>query len=149
MPRTLVLTLATALLAATPGLAEMVTKPSAHSVTETADRLAAAVEGAGATLVARVPHAKAAASVDLDLPEAELLIFGNPKVGTPVMQQDLRAGLVLPLRVLVHADGNGGAAVTYATAETLFDGLSVDPASEAAQRINGALGKLTDAATGE
>ncbi|MEM9795635.1 MAG: DUF302 domain-containing protein [Pseudomonadota bacterium] len=141
-------TLTAALLLAAPVAAETVTKPSAHSVEETADRLAAAIEGAGATLVARVPHSNAAASVGLDLPGAELLIFGNPNVGTPIMQQDLRAGLVLPLRVLVHADGEG-AAVTYQTAETLFEGLEVDLSSEAAQRINGALGNLTDAAVGE
>ncbi|MEM7491232.1 MAG: DUF302 domain-containing protein [Pseudomonadota bacterium] len=142
-------TLAVFVLAATPALAETVTKPSAHSVAETADRLVAAVEGAGARVMARVPHSEGAASVDLELPEAELVIFGNPAVGTLIMQQDLRAGLILPLRVLVHADGAGGAAVTYQTAETMFDGLDVDTSSEAAQRINGALGNLTDAATEE
>ncbi|SFI54406.1 DUF302 domain-containing protein [Jannaschia pohangensis] len=140
--------LTAALVAASPSFAEMITKPSPHSVTETADRLAAAIEGAGATLVARVPHSAAAASVDMELPESILMIFGNPKVGTPVMQQDLRAGLTLPLRVLVHADGDG-AAVTYQTADDLFAGMDVDLGSEAAMTINGALGKLTDAAVAE
>ncbi len=136
-------------LTAMPAFAETVTKPSAHSVADTVDRLVAAVEGAGATVMARVPHSQGAASVDLELPESELVIFGNPRVGTLIMQQDLRAGVILPLRVLVHADGEGGAAVTYQTAESLFDGLDVDVTSEAAQRINGALGNLTDAATSE
>ncbi|MFO6466218.1 DUF302 domain-containing protein [Jannaschia sp. KMU-145] len=135
-------------LTAGPALAEMVTKPSPHSVAETADRLVAAAEGAGASIVARVPHTKAAASVDMELPEAELVIFGNPKAGTPVMQEDLRAGLVLPLRVLVHAAGDG-TAVTYQTAEDLFAGMDIDPAGEAAARIDGALGNLTDAAVAE
>ncbi|MEM7644584.1 MAG: DUF302 domain-containing protein [Pseudomonadota bacterium] len=134
-------------LTAAPALAETVTKPSAHSVSDTADRLVAAIEGAGATVMARVPHSEGAARVDLELPEAELVIFGNPAVGTLIMQQDLRAGVILPLRVLVHADGDGGAAVTYQTAETMFAGLNVDISSEPAQRINGALGNLTNAAT--
>ena len=137
--------LAALALTAAPALAETVTKHSPHPVAETADRLAAAIEAAGATLVARVPHSEAAAGVGMELPEAVLLIFGNPEVGTPVMQQDLRAGLVLPLRVLVHAHGDASG-VTYQTAETLFAGLDVDPASEAAGRIDGALGMLTDKA---
>ncbi|MEM8850460.1 MAG: DUF302 domain-containing protein [Pseudomonadota bacterium] len=134
---------------AAPAVAETVTKPSAHSVSETADRLVAAIEGVGARVMARVPHSEGAASVDLDLPESEVVIFGNPAVGTLIMQQDLRAGVILPLRVLIHDDGNGGAAVTYQTAESLFAGLDVDVSSEPAQRINGALGNLTDAATAE
>ncbi|KIT16848.1 DUF302 domain-containing protein [Jannaschia aquimarina] len=133
------------ILAGAPAMAEIVTKPSPHSVGETADRLVAAAEGAGATIVARVLHSQAAAGVDMELAEAELVIFGNPRAGTPVMQQDLRAGAVLPLRVLVHADGDA-AAVTYQSAESLFAGLDVDLSSEAAIRIDGALSTLTDAA---
>ncbi|MEM7711797.1 MAG: DUF302 domain-containing protein [Pseudomonadota bacterium] len=136
-------------LTAAPALAETVTKPSAHSVSNTAERLVEAIEGAGARVMARVPHSEGAASVDLDLPEAELVIFGNPAVGTLIMQQDLRAGVILPMRVLVHADGQGGAAVTYQTPESLFAGLDVDLSSEAVQRVAGALGNLTDAATTE
>ncbi|MEM8823991.1 MAG: DUF302 domain-containing protein [Pseudomonadota bacterium] len=146
MIRTAVAALA---LTVAPALAETVTKPSAHSVADTADRLVAAIEGVGARVMARVPHSEGAASVGLELPDAELVIFGNPAVGTLIMQQDLRAGLILPLRVLVHADGQGGAAVTYQTAETMFAALDVDVSSEAAQRVNGALGNLTDAATAE
>ena len=138
-----------AVLLAAPASGETVTKPSPVSVPETVERLVAAVEGAGASVVAQVPHSDAAASVDMDLPAATLVIFGNPEVGTPAMQQDLRAGLVLPLRVLVHDDGSGGTALTYQTAETLFSGMDVDLSSEAAQRIDGALGRLTDAAVGE
>lgn len=137
---------ALALAGATAAAAETVTKPSPVSVPETADRLVAAVEEAGAAVVARVDHADAAAGADLELPAATLLIFGNPAVGTPAMQEDLRAGLVLPLRVLVHDDGAGGTALTYQTAESLFAGMDVDPTGEAASRIDGALSRLTDAA---
>ena len=130
-----------------PVIADPVTKSSPNSVGDTVDRLVAAVEEAGAAVVARVDHSAAASGADMALPEATLVIFGNPAVGTPVMQEDLRAGLVLPLRVLVHADGEGGAALTYESAADLFAGLDVDPAGEAAARIDGALDRLTDAAT--
>jgi len=140
-------TLAAALIfAGGPAMAEMVTKPSPHSVTDTADRLVAAIEGAGAKVVARVDHSAAAGGVDMELPEATLVIFGNPKVGTPVMQQDLRAGLTLPLRVLIHAADGDGSALTYQGAGDLFAGMEVDAGSDAAKTIDGALGKLTDAA---
>ena len=147
MTRTIAMIAVTLAAFAAPAAAEMITKPSAYSVPETADRLADAIAGAGATVVARVPHSDAAASVDMALPASVLMIFGNPRVGTPVMQEDLRAGLVLPLRVLIHDDGDGDTAVTYATAATLFSGMDVDLDGDAATRIDGALAMLTDKAT--
>ena len=147
--RTLTAAAATAAaLASTPALAETISKPSPHSVSETADRLVAAVEEAGAAVIARVDHAGAARGADLELADSQLVIFGNPRVGTPAMQQDMRAGLTLPLRVLVYDTGEG-TAVLYHSAGTLFAGMDVDQESEAATRINGALTMLTDKAVAE
>ncbi|MEM9787490.1 MAG: DUF302 domain-containing protein [Pseudomonadota bacterium] len=131
---------------ATQAVAELVSKPSGKSVAETMDALEAAVTGAGATVFARIDHAEGAASVDLEMPAAQLLIFGNPRLGTPVMNMDIAAGLQLPLRVLVHETEDGGVAVSYETAETLLDGLSVDMRAEVIGRMNGALNMLTDKA---
>ncbi|GIT90636.1 hypothetical protein JANAI62_10910 [Jannaschia pagri] len=125
---------------------EAVTSP--HSVTETMDRLVAAVEGAGATVFARVDHGVGAASVEMDLPDAQLLVFGNPRIGSPIMQDDLRAGLVLPLRVLVH-EGEAGTVVTWQSPDEMFAGMDVDLDAKAVQMMQGALGKLTGAATSE
>ena len=144
MFRSLVATAATVL--ALPAGAESLASP--HSVAETMDRLVAAVEGAGATVMARVDHTEGARSVEMDLPEAQLLIFGNPKVGTPIMQQDLRAGLILPLRVLVH-EGDGGTMITWQSPEEMFAGLDVDPGSEPVKLAAGALEKLTAKAAEE
>lgn len=93
--------------------ADMIHKISPHSVEVTIDRLAAAVEAAGATVVARVNHAAAAASVDMQMRPTEVLIFGNPKLGTPAMQASQTAGLDLPLRVLAYRDAEGVVHVTY------------------------------------
>lgn len=119
-----------------------VIQKSAKSVTATMDALEAAVGAAGAKVIARVDHAKAAASVDLDLPEAQLLIFGNPLVGTPAMQADILAGLKLPLRVLVYA-GSDGTEIAYDGVDIMFAGLNIAQDAEFLQKISGALAKLT------
>jgi len=65
-----------------PAMAETITQTSPKSVVETMDALQAAVEGAGATVFARVDHGAGAIKVNMELPEAQLLIFGNPALGT-------------------------------------------------------------------
>lgn len=121
--------------------------PATGSVSETADRLVAAVEGAGAKVFARVPHSKGAMSVDMELQDAELVIFGNPALGTPALQADIRAGLVLPLRVLIH-DVDGQTTITYEDVDGLFDGLDVPADAPFRAKMTGALSKLTAAAAG-
>ncbi|MFQ6552485.1 DUF302 domain-containing protein [Aestuariibius insulae] len=125
------------------------TTPSSKSVTDTMDALVAAVEGAGATVFARVDHTAGAQSVGLDMTEAQLLIFGNPALGTPVMQEDPRAGLVLPLRVLVYADRGGQTQVLYEEVDEMVDEFDVDDDMEALQKIEGALERLTAAAVAQ
>lgn len=123
-------------------MAETITQSSPKSVTDTMDALQAAVEGAGATVFARVDHGAGAAKVDMDLAEAQLLIFGNPALGTPAMQADIHAGLQLPLKVLVYA-GEDGTIVAYESVPTLFDGLDVPLDAEFAKKMTGALAALT------
>ena len=86
------------------------------SAAEGADRLVAAVEEAGASVVARVDHAAGAESVDMDLPPAIKVVFGNPTLGTPVMQAEPLAGYVLPLQMLVYEDAEGQAWIAVASA---------------------------------
>ena len=131
-----------------PLMAETITQSSPKSVSATMDALQAAVEGAGATVFARVNHGAGAASVEMELTDAELLIFGNPRLGTPAMQADIHAGLQLPLRVLAYA-GDNGTVVAYESVETLFDGLDVPLDAEFAQRMTGALAMLTGKAIAE
>ena len=121
-------------------------KPSPLSVSETIDRLEAAVTGAGATVFARVDHAAGAESVGKLIPDATLLIFGNPALGTLAMEQDIRAGLMLPLRVLAYQDADGNTQMTWTPAEELLEGLDIAPDAEVVGKINGALNMLTDKA---
>lgn len=131
---------------ALPASADMISKTSPHPVNETMDRLEAAVSEAGATIFARVDHAAGAAAIDEELRPTQLLIFGNPKIGTPVMQAAQTAGLDLPLRVLVYEDAGGETRLTYhAPAElALAHGLHTE--MPVLQTMSGALDKLTEAA---
>ena len=143
-PGALALTLA---LATGPAHADLVRVPSQKSVTETADALVAAVEGAGATLFARVDHGKGAASVGLEMPEAQLIVFGNPQLGTPAMQDAIEAGLVLPLRVLVHDDGQGGSVLVYEEPGKRLEEVGGDDDADYVSKMEAALRKLTAAAS--
>ncbi|MGH7117801.1 MAG: DUF302 domain-containing protein [Acetobacteraceae bacterium] len=91
----------------------MVALSSGFGPKETMERLAAAVTSRGMTIFARVDHAGAAAKVGLELPPTEVLIFGNPKVGTPLMQAAQTIAIDLPLRALVWEDGNGQTWLAY------------------------------------
>lgn len=131
---------------ATTTWADDMMKPSPLSVSDTIDGLEAAVTGAGATVFARVDHAAGAESVGKSIPDATLLIFGNPALGTLAMEDDLRAGLVLPLRVLAYEDADGNTQITWTPAEELFAGLDIAPDAEVVMKVNGALNMLTDKA---
>lgn len=86
---------------------------SRHDPHETAERLAAAVTAHGIEVMARVDHAAAAAKVGLSLRPTEVLMFGNPKGGTPLMQVVQTIGIDLPLKVLVWQDEAGTMWVGY------------------------------------
>ena len=131
-------------LAATPALAEIVTVPSASDVDATVEKLSAAVEGAGAKVFAVVDHGSGAQSIGEDIGAMKLVIFGNPKIGTPAIKDNPEAGLVLPLKVLVYETPDGVVAA-YETPAATLDTTGA-PYVEA---MTGALGKLVGAATSE
>lgn len=124
---------------------DWITKTSPHSVEKTVSQLTSAIEGAGAKVFGVVDHAAGAKAVGADLQPATLVIFGNPKIGTPVMQANIRAGLDLPLRVLVFEDA-GQTKIGYLDPAKLKARYEISGADEVFAKITGALNKLTDAA---
>ncbi|QAX30273.1 DUF302 domain-containing protein [Leisingera sp. NJS204] len=137
---------AIALMSALPAAAELMKLPSQKLVAETMDALQAAVEGAGATVFARVDHAAGAQKAELELGASQLLIFGNPKLGTPAMQADPRAGLYLPLKVLAYEDAEGQVWLTYEDPAEMLSTLDIPADADFIAKMQGALGKLTAAA---
>jgi len=91
----------------------LVTVASRYSVDEAFDRLEAEVKARGIAVFARIDHGAGAASVGLALRPTQLLIFGNPKAGTPLMQSNQAIGIDLPLKILGWQDAGGNVWLTY------------------------------------
>jgi uncharacterized protein (DUF302 family) len=91
----------------------LITSSSPFDPHETMDRVAAAVTKRGITILARIDHAAAAAKVGLKLRPTEVLIFGNPVAGTPLMQAAQTIGIDLPLKMLVWQDDAGKTWLAY------------------------------------
>ena len=128
---------------ADPGV---VTKTSANSVKETLDKLETIVTGKGFTVVARVNHAKAAEKNGLSLRPTEVLIFGNPKVGTKLMSSNQAIGLDLPVKVLVWEDEKGVVSISYSDPAWMVSRYGINYREGVVKKMTGALGKFTDAA---
>lgn len=91
----------------------LITIESNHTVKDTIDRVAASLAAKDITLFARIDHAAGAASVGMPLRPTELLIFGNPKAGTPLMQSRQSIGIDLPLKMLGWQDQAGKVWLSY------------------------------------
>jgi uncharacterized protein (DUF302 family) len=91
----------------------LTTVRSSHGPKDTMDRLEAAVKAKGLSVFARIDHAAGAAEVGLQLLPTELLIFGNARGGTPLMQAAQTIGIDLPLKALVWQDASGGTWLSY------------------------------------
>ncbi|MBU8542883.1 MULTISPECIES: DUF302 domain-containing protein [Roseomonadaceae] len=101
----------------------LVTVPSAHPPRATLDRFAAAVRAAGWVVFTEIDHAAAARQVGMDLPARTVLLFGNPRAGTPGMAVNPTLALDLPLRVLVWQDGAGRTFLTRSSGADLASRL--------------------------
>jgi len=93
--------------------------PSHHSVDETVDKLKTILKSKGVTLFALVDHSGEAEKVGMKMPPTKLLIFGNPKGGTPLMLAAPSAALDLPLKILVAKDSQGKVWISYNSREYL------------------------------
>lgn len=97
----------------------IVSKASNHSVDETVQKIKNILQGKGVTLFALVDHSGEAENVGMKMPPTKLLIFGNPKGGTPIMLAAPSSAIDLPLKLLVWQDGDGKTWVSYNSAAYL------------------------------
>lgn len=133
-------------LSASAAEADLVRKPSAHSVKETIDRLETAVKEKGLTVFARIDHAAGAQKANLALRSTELVIFGSPQVGTPLMQAEQTMGLALPLKVLAFEDASGKVWLAYEAPADMAATHGVAKDNPAIGKISGALDGFTTVA---
>ena len=110
----------------------VISKPSRYSVGETARRLEAVVRSKGLTVFARIDHGGAAHEAGLEMQDEQVLVFGNPRAGTPLMVARPLVGLDLPLRVLVWRDAERQVWASYQDAAFIARRYGLPEGSEKA-----------------
>jgi uncharacterized protein (DUF302 family) len=126
----------------------LTTIPSTHPVKATIDRLEAGVKAKGMTVFARIDHAKGARDVGLDLRPTELLIFGNARAGTPLMQAQPTSGVDLPLKALAWEDAAGKVWLAYNDPDWIAARHGVAAGGPVTKAMAEALAAVTKSAAG-
>ena len=125
----------------------LITTASAHDPAATMEKLAAAIAAKGMTVLARIDHAGAAAKVGLSLRPTEVVIFGNPRAGTGLMQAAQTIGIDLPLKALIWLDEAGKTQLSYNDPEWLAGRHGITGADKPLAAMSDALAALAKEAT--
>ena len=107
---------------------DLVEQATSLTFDEALVRVSAAIARAGLSIFAKIDHASAAGEIGMAMPPATVLIYGNPKGGTPIMLASPVAALDLPLRVLVREDAEGGVMVAFHPARPMLQKAGVPEA---------------------
>jgi uncharacterized protein (DUF302 family) len=126
----------------------MVMLESNYSVEKTTNQLEHTFTENGVTIFRKVDHQKGAASIDMALPPTIVLIFGNPKLGTPLMQCAPTVAIDLPQKMLIWEDQKGLVYVGYNSADYLKQRHDIKGCDQELQKITGALKKFAQTAAG-
>ncbi|WP_319420739.1 DUF302 domain-containing protein [Pleurocapsa sp. FMAR1] len=125
----------------------LITVSSPYSVAETTDRLEKIIKEKGLTLFSRIDHSANAKKVGEELKPTQLLIFGNPQVGTPLMKCSATTAIDLPQKILVLQDDNNQTQVIYNSSEYLQQRHNINGCDQVLEKVSGALKGITEAAT--
>jgi uncharacterized protein (DUF302 family) len=121
---------------------DIIVKQSNCSVDKTVQNIKNIVTKKGLHVFTVIDHSKNAKTVNMKLNESKLIIFGNPTVGTALMQQDLTVGLDLPIKILVFRDENGEVEMAYRDGSWLNTQHTLN-ANKKIETMNKALDKIT------
>ena len=127
----------------------LISVESHYSVKKTADRFENILANKGLTIFARINHSENASNVNLDLTPTEVVIFGNPKVGTPLMQCSKTVAIDLPQKALFWEDNKGQVWLSYNNPEALKERHGIKGCDQLVTKISHVLGRLSEAATSE
>jgi uncharacterized protein (DUF302 family) len=125
----------------------MISIKSAHTVAVTADRLEKILGSKGMTVFKRIDHAAGAQKVGKTLRPTELVIFGNPKVGTPLMLCSQSVAIDLPQKALIWQDEAGQVWISYNDPQYLALRHNIQGCDEVLKKVAGALGKFAKKAS--
>ncbi len=125
----------------------LISVKSSHDVKVTADRLENVLNRKGMNVFIRINHAAGAAKVGKELRPTELIIFGNPKVGTPLMQCSQSVAIDLPQKALIWQDDKGLVWLSYNDPNYLAQRHGLSACAEVIQKVEKALSNFAKAAT--
>lgn len=131
------------------GVEGLVVKESPYSASETIDRLEETLTEKGITVVTRWSHHEGARDVGMALRPTELILFGNPQVGTHFFTSAQTAGIDLPMKALAWKDAEGQVWLGYNDPAYIAERHGIDDRGDTVRKMTGALDKLTDAAIAE
>ncbi len=120
---------------------------SPYSIEKTAKRFEEILKKKGLTIFARINHSENAASVNLDLAPSEVIIFGNPKIGTPLMKCSKTVAIDLPQKALFWKDDKDQTWLSYNNPEYLKGRHNIKDCDQLLIKVSNVLNKLTKAAT--
>jgi len=124
----------------------LTTVKSKFSVKDTTRRLINILNNKKMTVFNQVDHDKNAESVGLELPETKLVIFGNPKMGTKLMQCAPSVAIDLPLKFLINTDGNGQVWISYNAPQYLLERHNIKGCDAIVAKMTGALANISSKA---
>jgi uncharacterized protein (DUF302 family) len=125
----------------------LISVKSSHDVKVTADRLENILNQKGMTVFIRINHSAGAQKVGKKLRPTELVVFGNPKVGTPLMQCSQSVAIDLPQKALIWQDDKGQAWLTYNDPNYLAQRHGLSECTEVIKKVEKALSNFVKAAT--
>lgn len=126
----------------------LISKKSNYSVSETLDRLEDVLKKKGITVALRWSHSENGKKVGIPIRPTELLIFGNPKLGTNFFTSKQTAGIDLPMKALAWEDEKGQVWLTYNDPAYIAERHGITDRDKIVKKMTGALDNLTSAATG-
>ena len=120
---------------------------SSSNVKETADRMESILKEKGMTVFNRIKHSEGASKVGIELPDTELIIFGNPKVGSPLMKCQQSVAIDLPQKALIWEDDNAKVWISYNDPSYLEKRHNIVGCKEVISKIEKALAGISKSAS--
>jgi len=130
------------------GPAGLINKTSKFNVTETINRLETVLKKKGITVVTRWSHSDRARDIGITLRPTELILFGNPKLGSQFFTSQQTSGIDLPMKALAWEDETGQVWLSYNDPEYITTRHNINDRDKVSNKMKNALNKLTNIATG-
>lgn len=124
----------------------LIKKSSPYGVTETLDRLETVLEEKGITIALRWNHGQRASEADIELRDTQVLMFGNPKIGSHLMTSVQSAGIDLPMKALAWRDVDDQVWLAYNDPGYVAERHGINDRDDVLEKLSNALDGLTDAA---